>query len=93
MFALKNANIQFYFGIATDKKGNIYVSTKDQNRNRVYIIKEEGLVVEVLLSERSKREQLEDLYYNRVRDSVLIRRTGGPTLGVFKIITNKNNKK
>ena len=93
VFALKNADIQFYFGIATDKKGNIYVSTKDQNRNRVYIIKEEGLVVEVLLSERSKREQLEDLYYNRVSDSVLIRRTGGPTLGVFKIITNKNNKK
>lgn len=89
VFSLQNDDVQFYFGIVTDKKGNIYVSTKDANRNRVYILKQEGLVVEVLLSEKSRLNQLEDLYYNRDTDSVLIRRTGGPTLGVFRIVTNK----
>ena len=89
VFTLKNDDIQFYFGIVTDKKGNIYVSTKDANRNRVYILKQEGLVVEVLLSERSRINQLEDMYYNRFSDSILLRRTGGPTLGLFKIVTAK----
>ena len=89
VFTLQNDDVQFYYGIVTDKKGNIYVSTRDANRNRVYILKQEGTVVEVLLSERSRVNQLEDVYYNRMTDSVLIRRTGGPTLGVFKIETKK----